>query len=73
MATRSQRRGAETVLHDVRVVAVDQKLDSKEGEEVIAKNVTLEVTPKQSEIIAVGQRHGQVVAQSSQLTRSAGR
>lgn len=48
-----QRRAAETVLEDIRVLAVDQKLDSKSGEAVVAHNVTLEVTPKQSEIIAV--------------------
>jgi pilus assembly protein CpaB len=52
------RRAAETVLHDVRVVAVDQKLDNKNGEVVIAKNATLEVTPKQSEIIALANEMG---------------
>jgi pilus assembly protein CpaB len=55
-----QRRAAETVLRDVRVVAVDQKLDNKNGEVVIAKNATLEVTPKQSEIIALADQMGKL-------------
>jgi pilus assembly protein CpaB len=55
-----QRKGAETVLHDIRVLAVDQKLDSKAGEAVVAHNVTLEVTPKQSEIIAVASDMGKL-------------
>jgi pilus assembly protein CpaB len=54
------RRAAETVLQDVRVVAVDQKLDNKTGEVVIAKNATLEVTPKQSEIIALASEMGKL-------------
>jgi pilus assembly protein CpaB len=55
-----QRRATETVLHDVRVIAVDQKVDNKNGEVVIAKTVTLEVTPKQSEIIALAADMGKL-------------
>src|SRR5882724_7868570 len=54
------RKGAETVLHDVRVIAVDQKLDSKGGEAIVAHTATLEVTPKQSEIIAVASEMGKL-------------
>jgi pilus assembly protein CpaB len=54
------RRAAETVLQNVRVVAVDQKLDNKTGEVVIAKNATLEVTPKQSEIIVLAGEMGKL-------------
>src|SRR5262249_34103174 len=56
----AQRRVAETILQDVRVVAVDEKLDNKNGEVGIAKNATLEVTPKQSEIIALANQMGKV-------------
>jgi pilus assembly protein CpaB len=49
----AQHKASETVLHDVRVIAVDQKLDSKNGEALVAHTATLEVTPKQSEMIAV--------------------
>lgn len=48
-----QHKAAETVLHDLRVIAIDQRLDSKDGQAVVARTVTFEVTPKQSEIVAV--------------------
>ena len=55
-----QHTAAETVLHDVRVIGIDQKLDNKGGEAVVAKTATLEVTPKQSEIIAVASEIGKL-------------
>ncbi len=54
------RKAAESVLRDLRVLAVDQKLDNKAGEAVVAQRVTLEVTPKQSEIIAVASEMGKL-------------
>jgi pilus assembly protein CpaB len=48
-----QRRAAETVVRGVRVIAVDQRPDSKDGQPVVARTVTLEVTSKQSEIVAL--------------------
>ena len=53
-------RAAETVLHDVRVIGIDQKLDSKNGEALVAHTATLEVTPKQSEMIAVAAEIGKL-------------
>lgn len=53
-------QAAETVLHDVRVLAVDQKLESKGGEPITAQSVTLEVTPKESEMIAVAAEIGKL-------------
>ena len=58
--TDAQHRAAETVLHDVRVIAVDQKLDTKNSEALVAHTATLEVTPKQSEIIAVATEIGKL-------------
>ena len=55
-----QHKAAETVLRDVRVIAIDQKLDSRSGEAVLAHTATLEVTPKQSEIIAVASDIGKL-------------
>jgi pilus assembly protein CpaB len=55
-----QHKASETVLHDVRVIAVDQKVDSKGGEPVVAHTATLEVTPKQSEVIAVATDMGKL-------------
>ena len=51
---------SETVLRDVRVIAIDQKLESKPGEAVVAKTATFEVTPKQSEIIALADEMGKI-------------
>ncbi|MGH7030267.1 MAG: Flp pilus assembly protein CpaB, partial [Stellaceae bacterium] len=48
-----QHKAAETVLRDLRVIAIDQRLDGKDGKAMLARTVTFEVTPKQSEIIAV--------------------
>ena len=53
-------KAAETVLHDVRVIGIDQKLDSKNGEALVAHTATLEVTPKQSEMIAVATEIGKL-------------
>jgi len=48
-----KRRASETVLREVRVLAVDQRVSDQEGEPAVAKTATLEVTPKQAETIAV--------------------
>ena len=55
-----QHKASETVLHDLRVIAVDQKLESKGGEPIVAHTATLEVTPKQSEMIAVATEMGKL-------------
>lgn len=52
---------SETVLHDIRVIAIDQRLDAKAGEaNANLKTATLEVTPKQSEIIALASEMGKL-------------
>ena len=56
----ARHQAAETVLHDVRVIGIDQKLDSKTGEALVAHTATLEVTPKQSEMIAVAAEIGKL-------------
>jgi pilus assembly protein CpaB len=56
----AQHRAAETVLQDVRVIGIDQKLDSKSGEPLVAHTATFEVTPKQSEMIAVASEIGKL-------------
>jgi len=47
------RRASETVLADVRVLAIDQSTDDQVEKANPAKNVTLEVTPKQAEIVSL--------------------
>jgi pilus assembly protein CpaB len=51
---------AETVLRNVRVIAIDQRLESKAGEAVPAHTATFEVTPKQSEVIMLASEIGKV-------------
>lgn len=46
-------RASETVLENVRVLAVDQTTNDQENEPVLAKNVTLEVDQKQAEVITL--------------------
>jgi pilus assembly protein CpaB len=53
-------KAAETVLRTVRVVAIDQRLESKAGEAVPAHTATFEVTPKQSEVILLASEIGKV-------------
>jgi len=53
-----ERRVSETVLADVRVLAVDQRTDDQEGEPELAKTATLEVGPKQAEVVAVALQIG---------------
>jgi pilus assembly protein CpaB len=55
-----EHKVSETVLHDIRVIAIDQKLDSKAGEATVAKTATFEVSPKQSEIIALASEMGKL-------------
>lgn len=55
-----EHRISETVLRDIRVIAIDQKLDSKPGDVTVAKTATFEVTPKQSEIIALANEMGKL-------------
>jgi pilus assembly protein CpaB len=54
------RKEAETILSDVRVLAIDQRLSGTQGEATLAHTATLEVTPKQSEIIAVATEMGRL-------------
>ena len=53
-----QRHAAETLLTDLRVLAVDQRSDDQNKSVVVEKTATLEVTPKQAETIAVATELG---------------
>ncbi len=48
-----EHHASETVLTDIRVLALDQRADDQNKEVTVAKTATLEVTPKQAEVIAV--------------------
>jgi pilus assembly protein CpaB len=53
-------KACETVLRNVRVLAIDQRLQGKEGEAIVAHTATLEVTPKETEVIAVASEMGKL-------------
>jgi pilus assembly protein CpaB len=56
-----KRFWSETVLEDVRVLAIDQKIDDIQGLAAVGtKTATLEVTPKEAEIIALSLIFGQI-------------
>lgn len=54
------RYTAETILQEIRVVAVDQKVDDFDGEAAVVKTVTLEVSPKQAEVLIVAKAMGKL-------------
>jgi pilus assembly protein CpaB len=66
---RKINRASETILTDVRVLAVDQKTATQEGAAVLAKTATLEVTPTQAEIIAVSVTLGELSLSLRSLRR----
>ncbi len=53
-------RASETFIEDARVLAVDQMLNNPDNKAVLAKTVTLEVTPKQAEEINVAKDLGKI-------------
>jgi pilus assembly protein CpaB len=55
-----ERRASETVLTDIRVLAVDQRADDQKKEVAVAKTATLEVSSKQAEVIAVASEMGKL-------------
>jgi len=64
---------SETFVRDVRVVAVDQSLDTPENKAAVAKNVTVEVDENQAEQIAVGIEMGKIsLSLRSSLTSAPG-
>ena len=64
-----ERYFSETLLGDVRVLAVDQAVENKEGEVNVAKTATLEVAPKQAEKIAIALEMGNLSLSLHSLAR----
>ncbi len=54
------RNTAETILRNVRVLAIDQKFKDFKKEATLGKTVTLEVTPKQAETLIVAKIMGRI-------------
>ena len=66
-----ENRASETVLHDVRVLAIDQRADdqTKDVAPKVATLATLQVTPKQAEVVAVVSAVGQISLSLRSLAR----
>ena len=60
---------SETLLTDIRVLAIDQKVENEDGTVSVAKTATLEVEPKQAEIIAISLEMGSLSLSLHSLAR----
>ncbi|ANK81123.1 MAG: Flp pilus assembly protein CpaB [Rhizobiales bacterium NRL2] len=57
---RGDSLASQTVLHDLRVLAIDQKMVQQDGHAAISKTATVEVTPEQAEKIALALQLGRL-------------
>ena len=58
-ATGIEAHTSETILTDVRVLAIDQTIEEKNGQRVVVgKTATLELSPRQAETLAVSRQRG---------------
>ena len=55
---KKRRRASETVLENVRILAIDQRTNDQDGKPKVSKTITLELTPKQVELMTVAQSLG---------------
>ncbi|MEQ9330344.1 Flp pilus assembly protein CpaB [Thalassobaculum sp.] len=55
-----RRRASETVLQNIRVLALDQRVDDQTGKPLVAKTATLELTAKQVELVTVAAQLGRL-------------
>jgi pilus assembly protein CpaB len=56
----NQRAETRTVLHDLNVLAVDQTAAQDKDQPVVVRAVTLEMTPKQAEILVKAREEGKI-------------
>lgn len=61
---------SETVLTNTRILAIDQRAEDQENKPTIVKTVTIEVTPKQAEGVALAQSMGQVSLALNSLAKT---
>ena len=58
---RKEQPVSEAVLRNVRVLAIGQALENKDGEKVVTgKTATLELTPRQTEVLTLAQSMGEI-------------
>jgi pilus assembly protein CpaB len=56
----NQRAQTRTVLHDVNVLAVDQTASTDKDQPVVVRAVTLEVSPRQAEVLVKAREEGKI-------------
>lgn len=56
----TKRAITETILHNIKVLAVDQTASTEKNEPVIVRAVTLEMTPKQAEVLVKAKTEGEI-------------
>jgi len=72
-AAGSQRQTSETILNNIRVLAIDQNVQEKDGQKVVVgKTATLELAPKQVETLALAQRLGSLSLALRSITDASG-
>lgn len=69
---RNARRASETVLQDIRVLALDQRVDDQSGKPAVAKTATLELSAKQVEVVTVAAQLGRLSLSLRSLAVAAG-
>ena len=68
-----QRQTSETILSNIRVLAVDQNIQEKDGQKVVVgKTATLELSPKQVETLALAQHLGSLSLALRSITDASG-
>ena len=69
---RGGRLVTETMLTNVRILAIDQKVTDGNQKAAVGKTVTIEVTPRQAEVMAVAKSLGQLSLALRSLRQTAG-
>jgi pilus assembly protein CpaB len=58
--TTDRRAVTETILRNIKVLAVDQTASTEQNEPVIVRAVTLEMTPQQAELLVKARSEGEI-------------
>ncbi len=67
-----KRNYAATILENLRVLAIDQKTENAKGEHSLGRTATLEVTPRQAELVALGMQMGNLALSLRPLAQESG-
>jgi pilus assembly protein CpaB len=68
----SKKAQSETVVRNLRVLAVDQKVDDVQGTASLGKTVTLEVSPREAELVLQAEKSGEISLALRSLTPGPG-